>query len=340
MEWIHDLVAPGDTVETWARRRDGIKQRIADILGAMPEEKVPFDVEVIEEEEQDNYIVRKIEYSTEPDERVPAYLVIPNEMEKPVPAILCLHGTSSPGKLVVMGRAEGRPNMAYAVELAERGYVTLAPDIMAIGERIFPGREHLDVAPFLEKFPDRTVMGKNLWDHMRAVDLLQGMSEVDGARIGAVGHSLGGRNTHYLAAFDERIACAIVSAGVIPLSGHYRMFWRRNKYQSFGRVQKYVQEHDRLPFEKHEVTSLIAPRPFMVVGAAYDIWIRRTDLLSQMAHRVFDVYKLYGAERNFARLLHGDGHETLPHVRRFMYDWFGLHLRPESSVGVRKGVPL
>jgi len=327
MEWIHDLVVPGDTPASWACRRQEIKRRIGVVVGSMPAHKVPLDVQIIEQEEHDTYVVKKIDYAAEPDDRVPAYLVIPKAIEKPVPAILCLHGTSSPGKLVVMGRAEAKPNMAYAVELAERGYVTLAPDIMAIGERIFPGREHLDVAPFLQKFPDRTVMGKNLWDHMRAVDLLQGLPEVEGEKVGAVGHSLGGRNTHYLAALDERIACAVVSAGIIPLSGHYRMFWRRNKYESFGHVAEFVRKHNRLPFEKHEVTSLIAPRPCMVVGASTDVWIRRTDLLSEMAHRVSDVYRLHDAEKNFCRLLHGHGHDSPPHVRRFMYDWFDLHLR-------------
>jgi len=34
-----------------------------------------------------------------------------------------------------------------------------------------------------------------IWDNVRAVDLLQSMGEVDGERIGAIGHSLGGAQT-------------------------------------------------------------------------------------------------------------------------------------------------
>ena len=330
MEWIHDLVLPADTPVTWVRRREEIMQRVSVVIGAMPERKVPLHVEVLDEEEHDSYLVKKIGYSVEPDDRVPAYLLIPRHAERPLPAVLCLHGTRREGKLVMMGRTT-RGDMAYAVELAERGYVALAPDIMAMGERTLPKSEYLNTGPFERRFPDRTVMGKNLWDHMRAVDMLQAMPEVDGSRIGAVGHSLGGRNTHYLAALDKRITCAVASAGIIPLSGHYRLFWQRNRYGAFAPVREYVRKHDRLPFEKHEVTALIAPRPFMIVGAACDRWIRRTDLLSEMAHKVFDVYRLLGKESNFARLLHGDGHETLPHVRRFMYDWFDLHLKPQTA---------
>jgi len=326
MDWIHDLVLRDDTPEIWAQRREVIKQRIAGILGPLPDEKIPLEVETLEEEQCEGYVRKKIEYSTEDWERARAYLLIPKERRGPLPAVLCFHGTGAPGKATVMGMTESA-NRAYAPELAQRGYVTLAPDVITMGERVLPGAEPLDTAPFYERFPDRTVEGKNLWDHLRAVDLLAGLPEVDASRIGAMGHSLGGRSTHYLAAFDERIACAAISCGIIPYTGHYRMFWRHSPWDPLRAVREYIEKYSRLPFEKHEITSLIAPRPLMLISPANDGPCLRTDQISTMAHRVFEVYRLLGKDRNFARFVHGDGHDTTPYVRRVIYGWLDLHLK-------------
>ena len=51
-------------------------------------------------------------------------------------------------------------------------------------------------------------------DLMRCVDLLVSRREVDPARIGCAGNSLGGEMAMWLAAMDERIA-AIMSAGFL-----------------------------------------------------------------------------------------------------------------------------
>ena len=332
MEWIHDLVLRDDTPEDWLHRRERIRARIAGVLGPTPDEKVPLDVEVLEEETCDGYVRRKITYATESWDRVPAYLLIPEDADTPRPAVLCFHGTGAPGKAFVMGMTE-RQNRAYAPELAQRGYVTLAPDVIAMGERVLPGAEALDVAPFYERFPGRTVEAKNLWDHRCAVDLLASLPEVDAGRIGAMGHSLGGRSTHYLAAFDERVASAVISCGIIPMGTYTDLFRQRNKWDPFPTRRTYIQEHGRLPFEKHEITALVAPRPLMLISPANDGPCPRTDQISIMAHRVFEVYRLLGKDANLARYVHGDGHDTTPFVRKIMYGWLDLHLKADASSG-------
>ena len=54
---------------------------------------------------------------------------------------------------------------------------------------------------------------KGIWNHMRAVDLLQSLPEVDGTRIGCIGHSLGGHNSLFVAAFDPRLKVIVTSCG-------------------------------------------------------------------------------------------------------------------------------
>lgn len=324
MEWIRDLVLPDDTPEMWAARRAGIEDKIREVLGPCPDRVPPLDVETIEERVQPAYVQRKIEYTVETGDRARAFLLIPHELRERAPAVLCLHETAAEGKLRVMGMT-GKEDLAYAPELALRGTIALAPDIVSTGERVFPGAAPLDTKPFYERFPGRTVEAKNLWDHMRAVDLLQSLPEVDGARIGAIGHSLGGRSTHYLAAFDRRVVCAVMSCGICPHASYYRLFRQRSAYDPLPTRRTYIEAHNRLPYEKHELMALIAPRPLLIVTPANDPE-RRHDEVSEMAHKVFEVYRLLGEPSHFARLLHGFGHNTPPFVRGVMLDWLAQHL--------------
>ena len=75
----------------------------------------------------------RLSFAVEKNDRVPAYLFIPTGKKSPVPGILCLHQTISIGKAEPAGLG-GSPNLNYALELAQRGYVTLAPDYPNFGE--------------------------------------------------------------------------------------------------------------------------------------------------------------------------------------------------------------
>lgn len=48
---------------------------------------------------------------------------------------------------------------------------------------------------------------------VRTIDLLQSLAEVDGQQIGVIGHSLGGHNSLFLAAYDERVRCVVSCCG-------------------------------------------------------------------------------------------------------------------------------
>ena len=97
-----------------------------------------------------------------------------------MPAIICFYGTTSgAGKDTTVGLSGGKPgtpperNRAFAVDMAEAGFVALAADYLRDGERIKPGRRPYDTTDFYKQFPDWSVHGKDAWDTMRAVDYLQ-----------------------------------------------------------------------------------------------------------------------------------------------------------------------
>ena len=103
------------------------------VMGPLPtrDKAVPLDVQVLQSERLAKVTRKKITYLASKGDRVPAYLVIPHGIEKPRPAVLCLHGTSGPrGRTAGLGPDYPR----YTLELAERGYVTIAPDYPLLGD--------------------------------------------------------------------------------------------------------------------------------------------------------------------------------------------------------------
>ncbi|HEV8062043.1 MAG TPA: acetylxylan esterase, partial [Gemmataceae bacterium] len=72
------------------------------VMGELPAAagKVPPDVQIIEETRTAKYVRKKITYQAEQGDRVPAYLLIPlgRKPGQRMPAMLCLHQTTSIGK--------------------------------------------------------------------------------------------------------------------------------------------------------------------------------------------------------------------------------------------------
>ena len=166
----------------WSKRRIQILDAMQQVMGPLPDasKKVPLDLQIIEETQIEGVRRIKVSFATEKNDRVPAYLLIPADLKGRVPGILCLHQTIKTGKEEPAGLG-GNPNLNYALELAKRGYVTLAPDYPNFGEYIFD--------PYINGYVSATMKG--IWNHMVAVDLLQSLPEVNPDRIGCIGHSSG-----------------------------------------------------------------------------------------------------------------------------------------------------
>lgn len=132
---------PVKTAADWAKRRKHILAGMQEAMGPLPDEsrKVPLDVRVIEETKGPKYLLRKLSYAAEEGDRVPAYLLLPNERRGKLPAVLCLHQTVRIGKAEPAGLGTSE-NLRYAAHLAERGYVTLAPDYPSFGDYAYDFR--------------------------------------------------------------------------------------------------------------------------------------------------------------------------------------------------------
>jgi hypothetical protein len=155
--------APVKTLDDWKQRRAHIVANMQRVMGPLPADskKVPLEMKVEAEETLGQVVRQKITFAVEKDDRLTAYLLLPKVSKGKLPAMLCLHQTTNIGKGEPAG-VGGLKNLHYALELAERGIVTLAPDYPNFGDY------KLDV--YAKGYVSATMKG--IWNHLRAVAVL------------------------------------------------------------------------------------------------------------------------------------------------------------------------
>jgi dienelactone hydrolase len=290
------------------------------VMGPLPgqEKRVPPDVQLVGEEATEHYVRRKLTIAVEPGDRLPLYLLIPKQRAGTVPAVLCLHPTSRPlGKGIPVGFGD-KPDRHYAVHLAERGYVTLAPDYVNMGEYKFD--------PYTRGYASATMKG--IWNHMRCVDLLQSLPEVAGDRIGAIGHSLGGHNSIFLGVFDERVKCVISNCGFCSFPRYMKgdlTGWSHDGYMPRIRTQ-YGRDPAKMPFDFPEVIAALAPRPFLASAPVEDHNFDVQGVRDCIAGAA-PVYELLGAADRLRAIYPAGGHDFPPDARQAAYEWLDRWLK-------------
>lgn len=328
-----DLLEGIETREQWLARKKTLRQRYLELLrDDQKPDKPPLDLQVHESVDVDGQYVRKlISYNVEADERAHAYLGIPVGLTQPTPAIVALHGTFAEG----MKRAAGlvdNPDKAYLDHLARRGYIVIAPEHFVSGMRT-PAEGPYETGAFHEKHPEWTAVGKFTYEHSIAVDVLQSLPEVDGKRIGALGHSLGGHGTFFLAAYDDRIQVAACNCGASFFRHNPGVeHWSRDHwYVYFKHIRPGLLQGELPPIDFHEIIALIAPRAFLDVSALNDgdPRIQRQRVLMNL--KIMEAYELEGVPENFGFYVHGQKHSVEHPSRALIYAWMDSHLRPEIT---------
>jgi dienelactone hydrolase len=328
-----DLLDNVETREDWKQHRTILKKRYLDLLRDQHKpERPPLDLQVHESIIVDGAYTRKlISYQVEADERAHAYLGIPLEPSSKLPGIVALHGTYEQGKSRAAGLV-GNPDQAYLDHLCRRGYVVIAPEHFVSGHRV-PAAGPYETDEFYKKHPEWTAVGKFTFEHSIAIDVLETLDEVDAERIGALGHSLGGHGTFFLAAYDERITASACNCGAAFFRHNPRVkSWSRDAwYIYFKHMRPGLLEGKLPPIDFHEIIALIAPRPFLDVSALNDgePGTQRQRVL--MLTRIMSVYELVGVPENFAFYVHGRGHSVAHESRQLIYAWMETHLKPAEA---------
>ncbi len=306
---------PVKTPEDWAVRRRHILAGMEEAMGPVPDRSnlPPFDVELKARMEGDGFERLTMSFVTEPGDRLCAHLYLPGgrRPERRVAAVLALHPTSPLGKDRVT-KSGGGPTRMYAFELAQRGYVVMAPDYPSFGDY-----EGYDFAA--DRYDSGTMKG--IFNHMRCVDLLQSRPEVDPERIGVIGHSLGGHNAMFAGVFDERLKVVVSSCGWTPFHDYYGgniKGWTSDRYMPRLR-DVYGLDPDRVPFDFYEVVAALAPRTFFsnspLGDGNFDVaGVRKAVLKAR------EVFALLGAADRLQVRYPDCGHDFPPEVRREAYE--------------------
>ncbi len=320
---------PVKTVADWAHRRRDILAGMQRAMGELPKRTglPPLDVRITESLDRENYTRLTISFVAEKNDRVPAYLYVPNQTEKKrrLPAILALHPTGPLGKGIVDGQSK-RLNRAYARELAERGYIVIAPDYPSFGD-------YKDYNFETDHYVSGTMKG--IFNHMRCVDLLQGRPDVDRQRIGAIGHSLGGHNAMFVGVFDTRIKVIVSSSGWDPFHYYYGgklKGWTSNRYMP-RLSDVYQLDPDRVPFDFYEVVAALAPRAFFSNSPLHDdnFDVRGVKKAIPLAA---EVYRLFDATDHLQVRYPDSGHDFPTKVREEAYRFIdkNLHHKPHNTL--------
>ena len=90
---------PVKTAADWAERVAHIRANMQQVMGRLHDTArwAPLDVEVVSEEKTADYLRRKVRFTPEVGDRVPAWLLIPHALPAggKAPAMLCLHQTTA-----------------------------------------------------------------------------------------------------------------------------------------------------------------------------------------------------------------------------------------------------
>ncbi len=307
-----------------------------------PAEKREFKISDVAE--KDGYTLRRITYRTHEQNRtvrgerkdyegadagkrntITAYLLIPKKLKGKAPAVLALHqhgGNFELGKSEVVG-LNGDPEQAYAHELAQRGYVVLAPDSIGFEERRLShpnsqnawGERYIAFEEFLQ---GRTLIGKNFADNSASLDLLiRSIEEVDKERIGCIGHSLGGIQTFYTAALDDRIKAAVSNCGVATITS----IQDAHICHSFS---LYVPGMLKEGIDTPEILWATSPRAFLISATTQD-----KNFPLNGVNELFELGKEQYAENpeNLRLNVFEGKHEFSREAREVAYDFLDEHLK-------------
>ena len=321
---------PAATPAAWAQQRAEIRATLQRLLGDFPPRTAPSRVRVMERRVQDGYILEKFAFEDGLGATVPGYLFLPTGLAAKAPAILYCHwhGGEWPVGKQEMLQTNATP-VPPGPTLARLGYAILGIDAPGFGERNGQGpggpqekngAAELTAAKF-NLWAGRTLWGMTLRDDLTALDYLCSRPEIDPARIGVTGISMGSTRTWWLMALDDRLRAGV---GVACLT-RYEDLIAQEGLAAHG-IYYFVPGLLR-HFDTEAAVACIAPRPLLFLTGDRDPGSPVTGIQTIVA-KVTPLYRLSGAEGHFQSVIYPDtGHIYLPAMWQRMVAWMDEYVK-------------
>jgi pimeloyl-ACP methyl ester carboxylesterase len=285
---IHEVPSPlvryyagGDTikdVEDWEAYRPWIKVQAEHwLLGKQPPKPPKMEVEITAENDWDKHIERKITLHFFDSLRIRLVLSIPKQA-KPAPVFMTQWN-----------------HKGWAAIALRRGYATC----------VYAAADALDdTENYRSAFPDYDlgVLMARAYGASRVLDYLHQVPELDTNRIAITGHSRNGKQSLFVAAFDERVDAVIVSGGgVSPIRTHEKRYNTHDLERTLidfpewfsPRLKQFVGQPQKLPIDFNYLFALVAPRACLVSTGLYDLYADSygTEASYRSVQPVYDLYQ-------------------------------------------------
>ena len=305
---------PAAVTDTAARRR-----QLYATLGDLPDRRRPIKGAKRDETERDGYVLETWELDLNGVEPVPAYLARPRTGTGRRPAVVFNHSHGGGYKIGKQEFIEGRSYLQpepYAKTLTDLGYVALAIDHWVFGERSHTAEADMFKAMLWQ---GQVLWGMMVYDSLRAVDFLSGREDVDPARLGTLGISMGSTMAWWLAALDERIK---VTVDICCLTDFHTLLAKR--HLSAHGVYYYVPGLLKT-FTTAQINALIAPRAHLGLAGLQDK-LTPVEGLDIIERELTRTYTALGHPERWKLLRYDVGHletaegrrEIVEFLRRFL----------------------
>lgn len=306
----------------WPRRRQEILDSWTKIMGPWPEVIAQPATEILFTQQRGECVQQRIRIQVGANEWTEGWFFTPPGVG-PFPAVLVLYYDPD----VSIGLSSKLANRDYGWQLAQRGFVTLS-----IGGPGFDYWAYSSYHSACQPLSHLSYVAANCW-HM-----LNNCENVDGTRIGIVGHSYGGKWSMFAGALWEKFACIAVSdPGIVFDESRDNVNYWEPWYLGFDREVSRCPGPPRednprtgayaklieLGHDLHEIHALIAPRPFFVSGGSEDPPERWTAL-----NHLIAVNHLLGFE-NRVGMANRSGHAPTEHSNSLLYEFLERFLKAE-----------
>lgn len=237
-----------------------------EVVGRFDRPLLPPNPHSREVYDQEKWVGYEVTLDVFPDVIAYGLLLVPKDLQpgERRPVVVCQHGLEGRPQNLVTGNHDAYHD--YAARLADRGFITFAPQNLYIFEDRFRTLQRKSNP--LKKTLFSTIVPQ----HQQIVNWLGTLPFVDAQRIGFYGLSYGGKSAMRIPPLVPQYALSICSAdfnewvgknaATAGTAGRYSYVWG-GEYEIF--------EFDLgSTFNYAEMAALIAPRPFMVERGHFD----------------------------------------------------------------------
>jgi dienelactone hydrolase len=350
-------------IETWRKRaRKRVEERLAiPDIGGLPEVKIK------KQYIYDGLHIEEISWQLPYGRPTEAILLKPSDASKPLPGILAFHdhgGNKYFGNRKITRTSDIRhplieshqqmyyEDLAWANEIAKRGYVVLVPDAFPFASRrVFLqdvpthlrqklndndsensdnikaynrwAAEHEDIMAKSLFSAGTTWPGVFLAEDRKALDILCARSDVDTKRIGCGGLSGGGMRTVFTGGLDSRIKCAVC----VGFMTTWKDFILNKSF-----THTWMTYVPLLPNELDfpEILGLRVPLPVLVLNDEED-GLYTLPEMKRADEIMKSVYNKARADDRYKCTFHPGPHKFDKKMQTEAFDWFDTWLKgPEN----------